>query len=163
MYSTYKKRKSVVAERFMRTLKNKVYKYITSTSKNMYVDKLDDIVNKYNNAYYRTIKMKAVDLKLSTYIDFNKENDKENPKFEVDDHVKTSKHKSIFAKDYVSNWSKEVFVIEKVKNTVPWTYNISDLNGKEIAGTFYAKELQKINQDFRAKQVIKRKSDKLDV
>ena len=98
MYSTYKKRKSVVAERFMRTLKNKVYKYITSTSKNMYVDKLDDIVNKYNNAYYRTIKMKAVDLKLSTYIDFNKENDKENPKFEVDDHVKTSKHKSIFAK-----------------------------------------------------------------
>ena len=129
----------------------------------MYVDKLDDIVNKYNNAYYRTIKMKAVDLKLSTYIDFNKENDKENPKFEVDDHVKTSKHKSIFAKDYVSNWSKEVFVIEKVKNTVPWTYNISDLNGKEIAGTFYAKELQKINQDFRAKQVIKRKSDKLDV
>ena len=163
MYSTYKKRKSVVAERFMRTLKNKVYKYITSTSKNMYVDKLDDIVNKYNNAYYRTIKMKAVDLKLSTYIDFNKENDKENPKFEVDDHVKTSKHKSIFAKDYVSNWSKEVFVTEKVKNTVPWTYNISDLNGKEIAGTFYAKELQKINQDFRAKQVIKRKSDKLDV
>ena len=119
MYSTYKKRKSVVAERFMRTLKNKVYKYITSTSKNMYVDKLDDIVNKYNNAYYRTIKMKAVDLKLSTYIDFNKENDKKNPKFEVDDHVKTSKHKSIFAKDYVSNWSKEVFVIEKVKNTVP--------------------------------------------
>ena len=163
MYSTYKKRKSVVAERFMRTLKNKVYKYITSTSKNMYVDKLDDIVNKYNNAYYRTIKMKAVDLKLSTYIDFNKENDKENPKFEVDDHVKTSKHKSIFAKDYVPNWSKEVFVIEKVKNTVPWTYNISDLNGKEIAGTFYEKELQKINQDFRAKQVIKRKSDKLDV
>ena len=163
MYSTYKKRKSVVAERFMRTLKNKVYKYITSTSKNMYVDKLDDIVNKYNNAYYRTIKMKAVDLKLSTYIDFNKENDKENPKFEVDDHVKTSKHKSIFAKDYVSNWSKEVFVTEKVKNTVPWTYNISDLNGKEIAGTFYAKELQKINQDFRAKQVIKRKGDKLDV
>ena len=66
-------------------------------------------------------------------------------------------------KDYVSNWSKEVFVIEKVKNTVPWTYNISDLNGKEIAGTFYEKELQKINQDFRAKQVIKRKSDKLDV
>ena len=85
MYSTYKKRKSVVVEKFMRTLRNKVYKYITSTSKNMYVDKLDDIVNKYNNAYYSTMKMKAADLKLSTYIDFNKENE-------------TSKHKNYFCK-----------------------------------------------------------------
>ena len=98
MYSTYKKRKSVVVEKFMRTFRNKVYKYITSTSKNMYVDKLDDIVNKYNNAYYSTMKMKAADLKLSTYIDFNKENDKEDPIFEVGDHVKTSKHKNYFCK-----------------------------------------------------------------
>ena len=85
----------------------------------MYIDKLDDIVNKYNNTYHITIKMKPVDVNLSTYIDFNKENINEDPKFKVGDHIRISKYENIFAKGYVRNWSEEVFVIRKVKNTVP--------------------------------------------
>ena len=73
MYSIHNEGKSVIAERFIRTIKNKIYKYMTSISKNVYIDKLDDIVNKYNNTYHSTIKMKPVDVKSSTYIDSSKE------------------------------------------------------------------------------------------
>ena len=126
---------------------------MTSISKNVYVDKLDGIVNKYSIIYLRTIKMKPTDVKSSTHIDFNEENNKEDPKFEVGDNVKISKYKNIFAKGYVLNWSKEAFVIKKVKNTVSWTYVINDVNGKEIIGKFYEKELQKTNQeDFRVRK-----------
>ena len=106
MYSIHNEGKSVVPERFIRTLKNKIYKYIISISKNVYIDKLDNIVNKYNNTYHRTIKMKPVDVKPSMYVDFNKENYKEGPKFKVGDHVRISKYKNIFAKGYIPNWSK---------------------------------------------------------
>ena len=98
MNSTHNEGKSDIAERFIKTFKNKIYKYMTSISKNVYVDKLDDIVNKYDNTYHRTIKMKLVDIKSSTYTDFNKENNKEGPKFKVGNHVRISKYKSIFAK-----------------------------------------------------------------
>ena len=118
MYSTHNEVKSVVAEGFFRTLKNKFYKYMTSTSKNVYIDKLDDVVNKYNNAYHGTIKIEPVDVDPSMYIDFNKENKKEGPKFKVGDHVRILKYKNIFTKGYVPNWSEELFVIKKVKNTV---------------------------------------------
>ena len=87
----------------------------------VYIDKLDDIVNKYNNAYHRAIKMKHIDLKSSTYIDSSKEINDEDPKFKIVDIVRKSKFKNIFAKSYVPNWSDEIFVIRKVKNTVPWT------------------------------------------
>ena len=142
MYSIHKEGKSVVAERFMTTLKTKIYKYMTWISKNVYIDKLDDIVNEYNNKYHRTIKMKPVDVKNNTYFDFNKEVNDKDPKFKVGDHVKLSKYKNIFAKGYTPNWSEEVFVIKEVKNIVPWTCGINDLNGEEIFGTFYEKELQ---------------------
>ena len=150
MYSIHNEEKPVVAERCIRTLKTTIYKYMTAVSKNVYVDKLDDIVNEYNNTYYRTIKMKPIDVKDNTYIDFeNKVNDK-NPKFKVGDHVKNSKYKIIFAKGYTPNWPEEVLVIKKVTNTIPWTYVINDLNGEEIIGTFYEKELQKTNKnEFR--------------
>ena len=118
MYSTLNEGKSVVAERFIKTLKNKIYKHMTSISKNVYIDKLDDIVNKYNNTYHRTIKMKPIDVKDNTYIDFGKENSDKDSKFQVTDHVRISKYKSIFTKRYTPNWSEEVFVIKKVKNTV---------------------------------------------
>ena len=98
--------------------------------KNVYIDKLDDIVNKYSNTYRRAIKMKPVDVKPRMYTDFNKENNKEGPKFNFGDHVRISKYKNIFAKVYILNWSEEVFVIKKVKNTVPGTYIISDFNGE---------------------------------
>ena len=164
IYSIHNEGKSVVAERFIRTLKTKIYKYMTSVSENVYIDKLDDIVDEYNNTYHRTIKMKPVDVKDNTYIDFKKEVNDKDPKFKVGDHVRISKYKNIFAKGYTPNWSEEVFVIKKVKNTVPWTYVINDLNGEEIIGTFYEKELQKTNQqEFRIEKVIKRKGDKLYV
>ena len=164
MHSTHNEGKSVVAERFIRTLKNKIYKHMTSIWKNVYIDNLADIVNKYNNTYHSTIKMKPVDVKSSTYVDFNKQNDKEDPKFEVGDLVRISKYKNIFAKGYVLNWSKEMFVIKKVKNTVPWTYVISDLSGEEIVGTFYEKKLQISNQkEFRVEKTVKRKDNKLYV
>ena len=135
-----------------------------SISKNVYIDKLDDIVNKYNNAYRRAIKMKPVDVKANTYFDFKKEVNDKNAKLKVGDHVRISKYKNIFAKGYTPNWSEEVFVIKKVKNTVPWTYVINDLNGEEIIGTFYEKELQKTNQqEFRIKKVIKKNGDKFYV
>ena len=143
MHSTQNEGKSVVAERFFRTLKNKIYKHMNSISKNVYIDKLDDIVNEYNNTYHRTIKMKPVDVKDNTYIDFKKEVNDKDPKFKVGDHVRISKYKNIFAKGYMPNWSEEVFVISKIKNTVPWTYVINDLNGEKIIGTFYEKEWQK--------------------
>ena len=79
LYSIHNERNSVVAEGSIRTLKNKIYKYMTSMSENVYTDKLDDIVNKYNNRYHRTIKMKPFDVKPSIYIDFNKENNKKGP------------------------------------------------------------------------------------
>ena len=146
MYSTHNKGKSVVAERCIRTLKDKVYKYMTSISKDMYIDKLDDIVNEYNNTYHRTIKMKPIDVKGNTYIDFGKEVNDNDPKFKIGDHVRISKYKNIFAKGYTPNWSEEVFVIKETKNTVLWTYVINDLNNEQITGTFYENELQKTNQ-----------------
>ena len=164
MDSIHSEGKSVVAERFIRTLKTKIYKYMTSVSKNVYINKLDDIVVEYNNTYHRTIKMKPINVKDNTYIDFKKEINDKDPKFKVRDHVRISKYKNIFAKGYIPNWSEEVFVVSKIKNTVPWTYVINDLNGEEIIGTFYEKELQKTNQqEFRIEKVINRKGDKLYV
>ena len=147
VYSTHNEGKSVVAERFIRTLKGKIYKYMTSISKNVYIDKLADIVDEYNNTYHTTIKMKFIDVKDNTYINTDKEINNKDPKFKVSDHVRISKYKNIFAKGYMPNWSEEVFIIKNVKNTVSWTYVINDLNGEEIIGTFYEKELQKTNQE----------------
>ena len=143
MYSTNNEGKSVVAERFIRTLKSKIYKYMTSISKNVYIDKLNTIVNKYNNIYHITIKMKPIDVKDNTYINTNKEINYKDPKFKVGDYVRISKYKNIFAKGYMPNWNEEVFVVNKIKNTVPWTYVINDLNGEEVIGTFFENELQK--------------------
>ena len=141
MYSTNNDVKSVTAERFITTLKNKTYKYMTSVSKNVYIDKLDNIVDKYNNTYHRTIKIKSVDVKSSMYIDSSEEINDTDHIFKIGDDVRISKYKNIFVKGYVPNGSKEVFVIKKGTNTVPWTYVISDLKSEEIIGTFYKKEL----------------------
>ena len=164
MYSIRNEGKSAVAERFVRTLKDKIYKYMASISKNMYIDKLYDIVKDHNNSYHASVKMTPVDVKNNTYIDFEKEINNKDPKFKVGDHVRISKYKNIFAKGYMRNWSEEVFLISKIKNTVPWTYVINDLNGGEIIGTSYEKELQKTDQkEFRIEKVIKKEGDKLYV
>ena len=141
VYSTHNEGKSVVAERFIRTLKNKIYKHMTAISKNVYFDVFNDIVDKYNNTYHRTIKMKPIDVKRDSFAKYNEESNEKDPKFKVGDHVRISKYKNIFAKGYTPNWSDEIFVVKKKKNTVPWTYVISDLNGEQIIGSFYGKEL----------------------
>ena len=143
-YSTFNEGKSVVAERFVRTLKNKIFKHMTAISINIYFNVLDDIVNKYNNTVHRTIKMKPIDVTSNSFAEYNENSNKKNPKFKVGDHVRMSKYKNIFAKGYAPNWSEEIFIVSKIKNTVPWTYAINDLNGEEITGSFYEKELQKL-------------------
>ena len=144
MYATYNEGKSVVAERFIRTLKNKIFKRMAAISKNV----------------YGTIRMKPIDVTGDSYVECNEYPNKKDPKFKVGNHVRISKYKNIFAKEYAPNWSEEVFVIDKIKNTVPWTYVISNVNGEEITGSFCEKELQK---GFKIEKVLKRKGDKLYV
>ena len=137
---------------------------MTAISKSLYFDVLDDIVNKYDNTVHRTIKMKPIDVTDDSYAEYNEDFNKKDPKFKVGDHIRISKYKNIFAKGYTPNWSEEVFVVSKIKNTVPWTYVINDLNGEEITGRFYEKELQKTSQkEFRIEEIIRRKGDKLYV
>ena len=100
-----------------------------------------------------------MNVKPSTYIDSSKKTNDKNSKFKISDIVRISKYTNIFAKGYVPNWSEEVFVIKKVKNTVLWTYVISDLKREEIVGTFYEKELPKTNQkELRVEKVITQKA-----
>ena len=115
MYSTHNEGKSVVAERFIRTLKSKIYKYMTSISKNVYIDKLDDIVDEYNNTYHTTIKMKPIDVKDNTYINADKEINNKDPKFKVGDRARISKYKNIFAKGYMHNGVKKYLLLKKLK------------------------------------------------
>ena len=143
MYSSYNEGKSVVAESFIRTLKNKLCKHMTATGKNVCYDVLDDIVNEYNNTKHNTIKMKPKDVRNDNkrvYIDEHNEKDS---KFKVGDRVRISEFKNIFVKGYTPNWSTEIFIVEKINDTVPYTYNLKDLNGEEIIGSFYDRELQK--------------------
>ena len=118
MYSAHNEVKSVAAERFIKTLKNKIFKYMISVSKNVYIDKLDHTVNKYNNTYHSTIKVKAVDVKSNTYIDSSKEINEKNPKFKIGDNVRISKYKNVFVNGYTTSWAEEVLVIKKKSKTL---------------------------------------------
>ena len=143
MYSTFNEGKSVLAERFIRTLKNKLYKHMTATGKRVYCDVVDDVVNEYNNTKHNIIKTKPKDVKddnKRVYID---EYNKKNTRYNVGDRVRISKFKNIFAKGYTPNWSREIFIINKINDTAPYTYNLKDLNDEEIVGSFYDRELQK--------------------
>ena len=142
MYSTFTEGRSVVAERFIRTLKNELYKHMTATGKNVYYDVLDDVVNEYNNTKHNTIKMKPIDVGDNKRVYINEHNEKDS-RFKVDDRVRISKFKNTFAKGYTPNWSTEIFIINKINDTIPYTYNLKDLNGEEIIDSFYDRELQK--------------------
>ena len=144
MYSIHYKGQSVVVERFIRTMENKIFKHMTAISKNNFFDVLDDIVNEYNNTIHRTIKVKLIDVKDNAYVDSKKEVNYKDPKFKVGYHVRIPKYKNVFAKWYTPNWSEEVFVVNKIKNTVPWTYVINDFNGEEITATFYKKNCKRL-------------------
>ena len=143
MYSSYNEGKSVVAERFTRTLKNKLYKHVTATGKNVYYDVLDDIVNEYNNTKHNIIKMKPKDVGNSNKRVYIDEHNEKRSRFKVGDRVRISKFKNMFAKGYTPNWSREIFIVNRINDTVPYTYNIKDLNDEEIIGSFYDRELQK--------------------
>ena len=144
MYSTYNEGKSVVAEKFIRTWKNKIFKHMKAISKNVYFDVLDNIVNKCNNTVHRTIKMKLIDVISGSYVEYDEDSNKTKPKFKVSDHVRISEYKNIFAKGYTQNWSEEVFVVSKVKNKVPQTYAISDLMVKQLLEAFMKKNCIKL-------------------
>ena len=137
---------------------------MTTIGKNVYFNVLDDIVDEYNNSIHSSIKMKPKDVESKGVSEYIEETNKKDPKFKISDYVRISKYKNIFAKGYLPNWKEEVFVINKVKNTVPWTYLINDLNGKKMKGSFYEKELQRTGQkEFRIEKVIKKKGNKLYV
>ena len=130
---------------------------MTTISKNVYSDVLDDIVNISNNTVNKTIKTKPIDVTDDSYAEYNEDFNKKYLKFKVGEHVRIPKYKNIFVKGYTRNWLEEVFVVSKIKNRVPWTYVINDLDGEEITGSFYEKELQKTRQGkFRLEKVLKR-------
>ena len=145
MYSTHNEKKIVVPERIIRNLKNKSYKYMTSISKNVYIVKLDDIVNKYNNTYNSINKMKLVDLNQINILTLVKKLLMKILNLKLVILLEYHNFRT-FRKILCSKLVKKVFVITKVKNTVPWRYVIIDLKDRKIFEMFYKKELQKANQ-----------------
>ena len=150
MYSTHNERKSVVAEIFIRTLKDKIHKHMTAVPKNVYFDVLDDIVKKYNNTYHNTIKMKPIYVKSDSFAEYNEESNEKDTKCKVGDYVRTSKYKNIFAKGYTPNSSEEVFVVKKIISTLSWAYVIGDLKKKlwEVLMKTNCKNLIKKNSEL---------------
>ena len=144
MYSSYNEGKSVVAERFIRRLLNKIFKHMTAVSKNVYFDVLENIVKKYNNTVHRTIKMKPIDVTSDSYAEYIEDFNEKDLEFKVVDPIRISKYKNIFAKEYTQNWSEEVFIISKIKNTVPWTYVISDLSDDPLLEVFMKKNCKRL-------------------
>ena len=165
LYSTENEEKSSVVERWIRTMKEKMYKYFTANSTNVYIDVLPDLVKEYNNTRHSSIKMTPVKASKkeneltvwrNLYPDRLEIRDI-NPKFSVGDKVRISKKKKTSEKGYTTRWTEEIFTIAEVQRTQPPTYKIADLNGEEIKGTFYEPELQKTSQEiFRIEKVIKR-------
>ena len=150
MYSTYNEGKSVVAERFIRTLKNKIFKHMTAVSKNVYFDVLDDIVNKYNNTVHRTIKMKPIDVTSDSYAEYNEDSNVTKPKFKVGDHVRISKYKNIFAKGYTQNWSEDAFVVSKIK---------IQFRGLMLLVTWMVNQLLEVFMKKNSKKLVKKNSE----
>ena len=131
---------------------------MTAILKNVYFNVLNNTVDNYNNTYHKTIKMKPIDIKSDSYAECNVDSNEKDSKFKVGDHVRISRYKNIFPKGYAPNWSNKVFVMSKIKNTVPWTHVINDLNGEETIGSSSEKELRKTYQkEFRIEKVINKK------
>ena len=165
LYSTENEEKSSVVERWIRTMKEKMWKYFSANSTNNFINVLPDLVREHNSSRHSSIKMKPVQAskkenKLRVWRNLYPEHleiHDVNPKFSVGDKVRISKKKKTFEKGYTTRWMEEIFTIIEVKRTSPMTYRIADLNGEEIKGTFYEPELQKTSQElFRIEKVIKR-------
>ena len=138
MYSTYKEGKSVIAERFIKILKAKIYKKMTATDSNFYFPYFNKFIDQYNNAYCHSINNKPVNADYSALTEKIQTNPKA-PKFKVNDGVRITKYKNIFSKGYTENWSREVLFIALKTN--PWIYRIKDVSGEKIIGSSYEKEL----------------------
>ena len=172
-YSTENEgKKSSVVERWIRTMKEKMWKYFTANSTNVYIDVLPDLVKEYNNTRHSSIRMTPVkaskkENELTVWRNLYPEHLEIrdiNPKFSVGDKVRISKKKKTFVKGYTTRWTEEIFTIAEVQRTQPPTYEIAYLNGEEIKGTFYEPELQKTSQEiFRIEKVIKRGKKKFVV
>ena len=165
LYSTENEEKSSVVERWIRTMKERMWKYFTDNNTNVYIDILPDLVEDYNNTKHSSIKMTPVEAsrkknELAVWRNLYPDRLKPvkvNPKFSVGDKVRISKKKKTFEKGYTTRWTEEVFTIVRVLRTSPVTYKIADLNGDEIDGTFYEPELQKTAQQlFRIEKVLEK-------
>ena len=164
LYSSQKEEKSSVAKRWIRTMKEKMWKYFTANSTNVYINALPDLVKEYNDTGHSSIKMTPVkaskkenELRVwrNLYLEHLDIHDIK-PKLSVGDKVRISKKKKTFEKGYTTRWTEEIFRIVEVNRTSPVTYKIADLNGEEITGTFYEPKLQKTSQElFRIEKVIK--------
>lgn len=165
-YSTYSEHKSVVVERFNRTLKEMMWKRFTAENTRNWIDILDGLIFKYNNKLHSTIGMSPVKASqkenkikvLQNTLDKTKPNMKNKPKFKVGDKVRISRTKAIFEKGYLPNWSEELYVVDKVQKTLPESYKLKDTLGELIEGSFYQQELQKSNQEiYRVEKVVRKK------
>ena len=169
LYSTENEEKSSIVERWIRTMKEKIFKYLTDNNTNRYIDVLAELVEEYNNTVHSSTKLTPIDaskeeneLKVwrNLYPDRYKTS-RLNPKFSVGDEVRITKKKGTFEKGYTTRWTEEIFTIKKIRNTNPITYRLEDLQGEEIKGTFYEPELQKTEQQvFRIEKIIEEKKGK---
>ena len=169
LYSTENEEKSSVVERWIMTMKEKMWKYFSANSTNVYINVLPDLIREYKNTRHSSIKMtptkackKENELRVWRNLYPNHLDIKDiKPKFSVGDKVRISKKKKTFEKGYTTRWTEKIFTIIEVKRTSPVTYGIADLNGEEITGTFYEPELQKTSQELsRIEKVIKREKKK---
>ena len=165
LYATENEEKSSIAERWIRTMKEKMFKYFTDNNTNKYIDVLPDLVEDYNNTVHSSTKLTPTDaskeeneLKVwrNLYPDRYKTS-RLNPKFSVGDEVRITKKKKVFEKGYTTRWTEEIFTIKEIRETNPITYKLEDLQGEEIKGTFYEPELQKTEQQiYRIEKIIKK-------
>jgi hypothetical protein len=164
-YSTHGEHKSAIAERFNRTLKERMWRRFTAENTRNWIDMLDDLLSKYNNSYHNTIRMRPVDAsKKENESDVwenlfkDDEQHKKSSKFKIGETVRISRIKGIFEHGFLPNWSEQIYKIHKVNNSSPVTYILKDLQNEIIEGSFYNEELQKTSQEvFRIEKVLRKK------
>ena len=169
IYSTENEEKSSIVERWIRTMKEKIRKYLTDNNTYTYIDVLPELVEDYNNTVHSSIKMTPIEAskkknELTVWRNLYPDRHKIHnltPKFSVGDEVRISKKKKTFEKGYTTRWTEQIFTIKEIQNTNPITYKLEDLQGEEIKGTFYEPELQKTEQQvFRIEKIIKEEKGK---
>ena len=164
-YSTHGEHKSAIAERFNRTLEERIRRRFTAENTRNWIDTLDELLSKYNNSYHSTIRMRPVDAskKGNEFVVWensfkNDEHHKKSSKFKIGETVRISRIKSIFEHGFLPNWSEQIYKIHKINNSSPVTYILKDLQIEIIEGSFYNEELLKTSQEvFRIEKVLRKK------